>query len=392
MRIHLHETMQLFEEELDVIRRAGLFRSLRIVERISPTRVRVSGKECIQFCANDYLGLAMHPHLVQAANQATERYGWGTGAARLVSGTSSLHLALEDELTRFEEAEAAVVFPSGYMTNLGTITALVGRNDLVICDRLNHASIVDACRLSGARFLVYPHNDVEALERILTRHRAEARRVLVVTDGVFSMDGDLALLPDIVSLKRRYDFILMVDEAHGTGVFGKHARGASEHFGVEKEVDVRMGTLSKAVGSIGGFVVGSRTLVDYLVNKARSFMYTTALPPAACAASIAGLRLIREQPELRELLWKNVTLLRRELGRCGMPVPPVPSPIIPIMLGEAERAVKVSDALLEEGILAVAIRPPTVPKGASRLRITVSAAHEADEIRFLCKVLRKVLE
>ena len=388
--------MRFLEEELDALRAAGLFRAPQTVERTGPTRVRVAGRECILFCSNDYLGLAAHPRLQRAASLAIERGGWGAGAARLISGTSPLHTELEEELARFEGAEAAVVFPTGYMTNVGAITALVGESDLLVCDRLNHASIIDACRLSRAKFRVYPHADVDALARILARARRggapRPRRTLVVTDGVFSMDGDLAPLREIAAMKARCGFLLMVDEAHGTGVFGRHGRGAAEHLGVEEAVDVRMGTLSKAVGSIGGFIAGRRSLIELLVNKARSYIYSTALPPAACAASMEGLRIIRERPDLRRRLWKNISLLRNGLARALretlLPRPQAASPIMPIIVGEARRAVQLSEALLDLGFLVAAVRPPAVPRGASRLRITVSAAHTPTDIARLCDALR----
>lgn len=383
-------------DELDALRAAGLYRVLRTVERIGPMRARVavSGRrrrrEVTLFCSNDYLGLSTDPRLAKAAREAMERYGWGAGAARLISGTSPLHAELESELARFEGAEAAIVFPTGYMTNLGAIMALVGEGDLVVSDRLNHASIIDACRLSRAQFRVYPHGDVAALARILAR-RPKPRRTLVVTDGVFSMNGDLAPLREIAALNAKHDFVLMDDEAHGTGVFGKKGRGAAEHLGVEDSVDVRMGTLSKAVGSIGGFVAGRRSLVELLVNKARSFIYSTALPPAACAASLEGLRLIRKEPALRKKLWGNVSLVRSALEKAGVPIPPVASPIIPIIVGDARRAVQLSEAMLNRGLLVSAVRPPAVPRGTSRLRLTVSAAHTAADIEHLCDALRREL-
>jgi 8-amino-7-oxononanoate synthase len=386
--------MRFLEEELDALRAAGLFRVPMTLERIGPAAVRLGGRRRVVFCSNDYLGLASDPRLKRAAMRAVERYGWGAGAARLISGTSPLHTALEEEIARFEGAEAAVLFATGYMTNLGAVTALVGERDLVVGDRLNHASIIDACWLSRARFRVYPHGDVDALKRILARHtRSKIQnlksKILVVTDGVFSMDGDLAPLREIAALKARYEFILMVDEAHGTGVFGRRGRGAAEHLGVEEAVDVRMGTLSKAVGSIGGFIAGRRALIELLVNKARSYIYSTALPPAACAASIEGLRIIREEPGLRRRLWRNVELLRRALRKA--PLPRVASPIIPLIVGDPQRAVELSQALLERGFLVSAVRPPAVPRGTSRLRVTASAAHTKTDIVRLGEAWKEVM-
>jgi len=383
------DNLQLVEKELQELHQSGLYRSLLSVEGVEGPFVKIGGKKYVCFCSNDYLGLAGHPRIKRAAQEAIERYGWGTGASRLVSGNTTIHEALESALGGFKGTEAALVFPSGYMANVGTITALVGKGDIVIGDRLNHASLIDGCRLSGADFRVYAHKDVEGLEGVLRRSSQYGKR-LVVTDGVFSMDGDLAPLPHIVELAKKYKAILMVDDAHGTGVLGKKGKGMLEHYGLEGGVDVQMGTLSKALGGIGGFVAGGKTLIEYLKNKSRPFIYTTALPVAACAAAREALKIIEDEPSRREALWKNVRCLREGLsvqGFKGLNVPEVESPIFPIVIGDAKEAVALSGSLFEKGLWVTAIRPPTVPEGTSRLRVTVTSEHTLEHIKTLLQAL-----
>lgn len=379
------------ERELQGLREEGLYRSLLSVEGVEGPLVRLGGKKYLCFCSNNYLGLAGHPRIKRAAQEAIERYGWGVGASRLVSGNTTLHEALEVELAHFKGAEAALVFPSGYMANVGTITALVGKGDTVIGDRLNHASLIDGCRLSGADFRIYAHKDVDGLEGVL-RRASQYRKRLIITDGVFSMDGDLAPLPNIVELAKKYKAMLMVDDAHGTGVLGKKGKGTVEHYGLDREVDVQMGTLSKALGGVGGFVTGSKTLVEYLKNRSRPFIYTTALPVAACAAAVEALRIIREESSRREALWRNVRHLQEGLkvqGFKGLNVQEVESPIFPIVIGDAKEAVALSKSLFEEGLWVTAIRPPTVPEGTSRLRVTVTSEHTQGHIQALLQALAK---
>lgn len=375
------DKLQLIEKELQELHQAGLYRSLLPVEGVEGPFVKIGGKKYLCFCSNDYLGLAGHPRIKRVAQEAIERYGWGTGASRLVSGNTTIHEALEIELAHFKGTEAALVFPSGYMANVGTITALVGKGDIVIGDRLNHASLIDGCRLSGADFRVYVHKDVEGLEGVLRRSSQYGKR-LVVTDGVFSMDGDLSPLPNIVELAKKYKAMLMVDDAHGTGVLGKKGKGTLEHYGLEGGVDVQMGTLSKALGGIGGFVAGSKTLIEYLKNRSRPFIYTTALPVAACAAAREALKVIEDEPSRREALWRNVRCLKE-----GLNVPGVESPIFPIVIGDAKEAVALSGSLFEKGLWVTAIRPPTVPEGTSRLRVTVTSEHTLEHIKTLLQAL-----
>jgi len=379
--------METISNELKKIKESGLYRKLNILEGAQGPHVKIKGRTYISFCSNNYLGLANHPEVVKAVKDAVGKYGWGAGASRLVSGNTELHQALEDEISKFKRKEAAIVFPTGYMANIGTICSLVSSGDLVICDKLNHASIIDGCRLSGATFRVYPHRDVGKLENILKNSKGYPRK-LIVTDTVFSMDGDLVPLPDIVRIAHEYNAMVMVDEAHGTGVFGENGRGVVEHFNLDKKVNIIMGTLSKAVGSLGGFVTGNSDLISYLRNKARTFMYTTALPPAACAASIAGIKLIQRDRSLRESLWRNVHYVKERLKLLNLNVTSLESPIIPIIIGNAKKAVDISGFLFESGILIPAIRPPTVPDESSRLRVTIMATHTRADLDRLLDVLK----
>ncbi len=379
--------MEKISNELKKIKESGLYRELNILEGAQGPHVKIKGRTYISFCSNNYLGLANHPEVVKAVEDAVGKYGWGAGASRLVSGNTELHQALEDEISKFKRKEAAIVFPTGYMANIGTICSLVSSGDLVICDKLNLASIIDGCRLSGATFRVYPHRDVGKLENILKKSK-EYPRKLIVTDTVFSMDGDLVPLPDIVRIAHEYNAMVMVDEAHGTGVFGENGRGVVEHFNLDKKINIIMGTLSKAVGSLGGFVTGNSDLISYLRNKARTFMYTTALPPAACAASIAGIKLIQGDHSLRESLWRNVHYVKERLKSLNLNVTSLESPIIPIIIGNAKKAVDISGFLFESGILIPAIRPPTVPDESSRLRVTIMATHTRADLDKLLDVLK----
>ncbi|MCP4254404.1 MAG: 8-amino-7-oxononanoate synthase [Candidatus Scalindua sp.] len=382
--------MKYISDELNKIKESGLYRELKVIENTQDTHLEIDGKTYLSFCSNNYLGLANHSSVVKAVKDSVEEYGWGAGASRLVSGNMTLHETLEKVISEFKTKEATIVFPTGYMANLGAISSLVSRGDLVVCDKLNHASIIDGCRLSGADFRVYAHCNMEKLENILKKS-SKYNRKLIVTDSVFSMDGDLAPLSDLVTIATKYSAVLMVDEAHGTGVFGQNGRGVVEHFNLIKEVDVVMGTLSKAIGSLGGYVSGNIDLISYLRNKARSFMYTTALPPAVCAASIAGIRLIQEDPTMRESLWNNVHYIKDKLKMHNFNMISSESQIIPILIGDAQKAVEISKLLYEKGILIPAIRPPTVPANSSRLRMTVMSSHTQKDLDRLLRVLSEVL-
>ncbi len=375
-------------DELDDLQNRSLLREYKAIEGAQGPYVHINGKSYLSFCSNNYLGLANHPKIKQAAIEAIHRYGWGAGASRLVSGTMTLHQELEKKIAEFKGTEAALLFPTGYMANLGALCALISKGDIVIGDKLNHASIIDGCRLSGAMFRIYPHKDVGQLESLLQRSSGY-RRKLVVTDSVFSMDGDTAPLAEIAGIVKKYDAILMVDDAHATGVFGKQGKGLIEHCGLEGKIDIVMGSFSKAIGGVGGFIAGSKPLIDFLKNKARSFIYTTALPPAVCAASLAGLTLIQEDASLIDSLWRNITFLKTRLLRFTKTIS-VESPIIPLIVGSAEDAVNAAAKLYENGILIPAIRPPTVPQGTSRLRISLMATHSERDISRLIEILQHV--
>jgi 8-amino-7-oxononanoate synthase len=379
----------MFKQELSHLEERHLLRRLTVVEAYGGPRVTVKGRDMLLLCSNDYLGLANHPSLRQAAVQAMERYSFGAGASRLISGTSPLHQALEDSIACFKGTEAAIVFNSGYSANTGIIPAIAGTGDVILSDSLNHASIIDGCRLSKAEVLVYRHKDVGQVETLLQKY-LNARRKLIVTDGVFSMDGDIAPLRDLVSLSEKYDAILMVDDAHGTGVLGKTGRGTVEHLGLSGRVPIQMGTLGKAFGSFGAYAAGSNDLINMLINNARSYIYSTALPPSVCAASLAAIAVVEQDPERRDRLWKNRSRFVNGLKSIGISTGNSETPIIPIVIGDSGRALKAAERLFECGIYASAIRPPTVPVNAARIRTTVTAAHTEDDIDSALGIFRKL--
>ena len=378
------------ERDLARLRQEHLLRRLRPVDSAPGPRIESEGRSLLAFASNDYLGLSTHPRIRQAARRATERYGAGTGASRLITGSLPPHRQLEEELADFKGTEAALAFSSGYLAAIGAITGLVGREDTILSDRLNHASLIDGARLARARIRIFEHNDMEDLERRLKECRAgdPEGRILIVTESVFSMDGDQAPLEAIAALRDRYDAWLMVDEAHATGLFGANRRGLAEATGTSASIDIQMGTLGKAVGSSGGFLCGSRLLVDCLIHRARSFVYSTAPPPAQAAASVEALRILRssEGERLTAQLWDRVRRLRSGLGLSA----PDPSPIVPWILGSESRSLETSALLEREGILVPAIRHPTVPRDRARLRITPSASHAVEDVERLLKVLRGI--
>ena len=384
----MKEHMKFVSDELKELEKSGLYRRLRTITSNQEARVSIGGKEYVSFSSNNYLGLANHPKVKEAAINAIEQYGCGAGASRLIVGTMELHDRLEKRIAQFEGKPASILFCSGYVANVGTITSLVGEGDAIIVDRLNHASIIDAARLSGAKLLVYPHKNVAKLEQILESYK-KYKRKLIVTDAVFSMDGDFAPLKEIVALAKKHKAMTMIDEAHATGVIGESGRGVAEHLNVFKDIDIIMGTLSKAIGSLGGYVVGSRKLIEYLQNKARSFIYTTALPPAVCAASIAAFDIIETQASIRDRFWQRVNLLKKGLKDIGFDTMGTESHIIPIYIGDAETAMEFSRYLYKNSILVPAIRFPTVPKGTARLRVTVIATHTRRDINRLITVLEE---
>jgi 8-amino-7-oxononanoate synthase len=381
--------MDFLSKELQELEKSGLYRRLRIIASSQEATVIISNKKYLSFSSNNYLGLATHPRLKEAAVEAIQKYGCGAASSRLISGTMELHDQLEKRIALFEGKEAAILFPTGYTANVGTITALVDEKDVIILDKLNHASIIDAARLSRAKLQVYPHCDPVKLDAVLKKC-AKYRRKLVITDSVFSMDGDVAPLPRIVDVVKKHGAILMVDEAHATGILGENGRGASEYFRVDDRIDVKMGTLSKAVGSLGGFVVGSSDLVDFLRNKARSFIYTTALPPAVCAASIAALDIIEDEPELRQKYWENVAYIRDGLKSMGFDTMQSETQIIPVLISDERKTMEISKFLYENRILVPGIRFPTVPKKRARLRLTIMATHTKEDLIKLMTALEKV--
>lgn len=349
------------------------------------------GQRYVNFGSNDYLALAADPRLAAAAQQAAEREGWGSGASPLVVGHAAAHAELERALAEFEGTEAALLFTTGYAANVGTITALVGAGDVVFSDALNHASIVDGCRLSKAEVRIYPHGDAQTLSALMAdADTKKFRRRLIVTDGLFSMDGDFAPLVGLAELADKHDAMLAVDEAHATGVFGARGRGSSELCGIEERVDIRIGTLSKALGSLGGFVAGRRSLIDWLVNRARPYIFSTALPPPVAAASQAALEIVGQEPRRRTELAARAAALRATLQADGWDVGPSTSQIIPLIVGSAERTLRLAEELRAAGFLVPPIRPPSVPAGASRLRLSLSYGHTPAMIDGLVAALRRV--
>lgn len=375
-------------EELDRLREQELYRTMTVLEGPQTTVVESAGRPQRLFSSNNYLDLANDPEVKAAACEALEQYGVGAGGSRLTTGTGPFHVRLEEELARFKGREAALVFNTGYMANVGIISALMGRGDVIFSDQLNHASIIDGCRLSGAEVVVYRHNDMADLEDKLRVH--QGRKGLIVSDGVFSMDGDLLPLPQLVELAKRYGVRTMIDEAHATGVVGATGRGTEEYYHMEGSVDVLMGTLSKAVGSEGGFVCGSAELIQYLINKARSFIFSTALSPVTMAAGLRGLQKIQEEPQRVAQLRDNMAFLCRELGRYGFPAQS-DSAILPIVVGEEKKAMAAMEALKERGYYVSAIRYPTVARGSARLRVALMSSHTREELAGLAQVLACVL-
>ena len=359
----------------------GLLRDPPTISAVRGPRVTIDGREVLSFCGNDYLGLANDPRLAEAAATAMEAGGFGSGASRLIAGTREAHTTLEGAVAAFKGCEAALVFGTGYQANVGVISALVNQGDALFSDALNHASLIDGCRLSGAAVHVYPHADMGALSALLHGEQ-HARRKLIVTDGVFSMDGDLAPLPSLCGLAEAHDAWLMVDDAHGTGVVGRGGRGTAAHFELSHRVPVQVGTFSKALGGFGAFVAGSRTLRDYLVNTARSFIFSTAPPVAHAAAALAALEIVAHDPDRRDALTQRATGLRGGLRELGFDVPKGETPIIPVRVGKPERTMQLSAALFERGVFVQGIRPPTVPPGTSRLRVTAMATHTEADIAF----------
>ncbi len=368
-----------FRDTIELMERQGLRRQLQPVLPLPGGKLSIAGKIYLNLSSNDYLGLSQHRALKEAAAAAIEKWGIGSGASRLITGNHQLYECLEEKVARFKNKEASLIFSSGYMANIGVLSSLLQKGDRVFSDELNHASIIDGIRMSKARVYIYRHGDTEHLEELISASSEEGRPV-IVTDTVFSMDGDIAPLDRLAAIRRRHDCLLVVDEAHATGVLGKNGAGAAEFFQVEKDIDVTVGTFSKALGSYGAYVAGSRELIDFLTNRARSLIYTTALPAAVLAANIASLEVMTEDPGLRERLKSNAAFLSQGLSGMGFRILPSQTAILPLMVGESRQAIDFSSELLQEGIVAKPIRPPTVPEGTARIRLTASAAHSAYEL------------
>ncbi|MBI4332789.1 MAG: 8-amino-7-oxononanoate synthase [Chloroflexi bacterium] len=378
-------------DSLDNLATNHLERKLKVLTGEQGPWVEMDGRRLLNLSSNNYLGLAAHPRVKETAARAARLYGCGSGASRLLCGNMALHRELEERLAVFKGKEAALVYSSGYAANVGALSCLVGRGDSVFSDELNHASIIDGCRLSRAKTEVYPHKDLAALEAGLRRALAEApqARRLIVVDGVFSMDGDIAPLPGLVDLAEKYRAILMVDEAHATGTFGPGGRGVAAHFGLEDRVPIIMGTLSKALGSLGGFIAGSADLVRFLTNHSRSFIFSTALPPPAASAALEALNILEEDPSLAETLQARAAYLREGLHRLGFNTLRSETQIIPVLIGGPAPTMEQAGRLLQEGVLVSALRPPTVPKGTSRLRLSVMANHTLEDLNFALAAIGK---
>ncbi len=377
--------------QLNKLDAAHLRRHLRERGSRQAARVTLDGRTVVNLAANDYLGLAGHPAVLQAVEQALPRFGWGSGASPLVTGHSELHAELEAAIARFEQVDAALLFPTGYAANVGAITALADENTIIFSDAKNHASIIDGCRLSGAEVVIYGHNRIDSLSAAL-RQAPRKRRLLIVSDGLFSMDGDLAPVDKLTALAEQHAAMLLIDEAHATGVLGEQGRGVCEYFGVESTCLIRTGTLSKALGSLGGFVAGGETVIDWLVNRSRTLIFSTAAPAAVCAAGLAGLEIVREEPHRRQELLRQAARLRDRLRASGADLGTSASQIIPIRLGDAERTMRAAHWLLERGWLVPGIRPPTVPAGESLLRVSISHEHSADLLDQLADELAHVIQ
>ncbi|HET7011130.1 MAG TPA: glycine C-acetyltransferase [Anaerolineales bacterium] len=368
-------------EELSNLRQGGLFNTIRTIGSPQGAWLTVDGKRVLNFCSNNYLGLANHPRLVEAARQALERFGVGPAAVRSIAGTMEIHLELERRLAAFKGVEAAISFQSGFNANLATIPALVGKEDVIYSDELNHASIIDGSRLSGASIVRYAHADADDLRRVIQDNRSAGyRRSLIVSDGVFSMDGDVAPLEALCEVARDHDFLLMVDDAHGEGVLGRGGRGIVDHFGLHGKVDVEIGTLSKAFGVVGGLVAGRREIIDWLRQRARPFLFSSAMTVPDVAACLAAVDLLEESDELVRRLWENTEYFKAQVRALGFDTGKSATPITPIMLGEAPLAQAFSRELFDEGVFAMAIGFPTVPRGKARIRVMISAAHSREDL------------
>ncbi len=377
-------------EQLTEWKKAGTYQHLRILEGPSAAESKFDGREVINLASNNYLGLTTHPKLIEATIEATRKYGAGSGAVRTISGTMDLHMELERRIAKFKNVEACVVFQSGFTANAGTVSAVLTPEDHIVSDELNHASIIDGCRLSRAKIHVFPHKDHEKAGQILEQLAGVPGRKLLITDGVFSMDGDIGPLPQLVAHAERFGAIMMVDDAHASGVLGRNGRGTVDHFGLHGRVDIQVGTLSKAVGVLGGYVCGTKDLIEFLYHRARPFLFSTSHPPGVAAACIAAFEILESEPERIEQLWTNTRYFKKGLNEAGFNTGISETPITPVIVGEAARAHQLSAELFKEGVLATGIGFPTVAKDKARVRTIVTSAHTREELDQALDVFRRV--
>jgi glycine C-acetyltransferase len=381
--------LAFLDEQIEELKEQGLYNVIRTIESPQGAWITVDGKRVLNFCANNYLGLCNHPKLKEAAQKALEKYGVGPGAVRSIAGTMDLHLELEKRLAEFKGVEAAISLQSGFCANLATIPALVGEEDVIFSDELNHASIIDGCRLSRAKIVRFAHRDAKSLREVIEAEK-DYRRGLVVTDGVFSMDGDIAPLPDLVEVAEEHNLLIMVDDAHGEGVLGRGGRGVVDHFGLHERVDIEMGTLSKAFGVVGGYIAGRKKIVEWLRQRGRPFIFSSAVTPADTAACIAAVDLLESSTELVDKLWDNTRYFKEGMKSLGFDIGKSETPITPVMLGEAPLAQEFSRRLFKEGVFAMAIGYPTVPRGLARIRVMNSASHSLEDLDKGLSIFEKV--
>ena len=382
-------------DQMNELKAKGTHFNLRVLEDEQAPECTIDGKHVINIASNNYLGLTTHPRLREAALEALKKYGVGSGAVRTVAGTMKIHMELEKKIAQFKNVEACVVFQSGFTANAGTVSAILGKDDFIISDELNHASIIDGARLSRAKIKVFRHKDTAHAEELLKEVQNEPGHKLLITDGVFSMDGDIGPLPALCDLAEKYGAIMMVDDAHASGVLGRNGRGTIDHFNVHGHVDVQVGTLSKAIGALGGYVCGSKDLIDFLYHRARPFLFSTSHPPSVAATCIAAFEVLEEEPELIDKLWGNTRFFKKELGLLGFNIgggntPASETPITPIIVGEGKLAMDFSRELFKEGVFVTGIAFPTVPEGKARLRTIMSATHTQDQLSRALEVLKKV--
>jgi glycine C-acetyltransferase len=382
--------LEYLSDELQKLREQKLYQKLRILETEQRPVARFDGREVINLSSNNYLGLTTHPKLKQKALEAIEKYGVGSGAVRTIAGTMTLHMALEEKIAQFKQVEASVVFQSGFTANAGTVQAILAREDVIISDELNHASLIDGCRLSRAEIKVFPHKDVEACEKILQELQNRPGRKLLITDGVFSMDGDIAPLPALVALAEKYGCIMMIDDAHASGVLGRHGRGTVDHYGLHGRVDIQVGTLSKAIGALGGYVCSTRDTIEFLYHRARPFLFSTSHPPSVAATCIAAFEVLEEEPERIEKLWSNTRFFKAGLKKLGFNTGMSETPITPVIVGDAALAHEFSRELFAAGVFAQGIGFPTVPVGKARIRTIVTATHTETELSQALEILETV--